>query len=776
MRSIMKFAIRWNALVWVALVVLVPLAGGLELRTLSEYKDDRLTAVIHLETLGKDSNGLTADLGWAVALHDRRADTEPILRPYLTQVATDLAGLRLDTAATGIDLTDVTRRTVALTTAVSGALTLLDDPVSSSPPDSRQAAARVEVQHDALTALIRQRTLAAADEAATADLFSAAGEWIIVIIMSASFLLILWEESRRRRVAVAKATRTTLEESERTFRLLFERNPLPMWTSDAETKRFLTVNDAAVAAYGYSRDEFLAMTILDIRPEEEREAHVNTPFVSAARLPAAISARHLLKDGRAIDVDVVADEVGTGGASVLLMAARDVTDQRRLEAELRERAFHDWLTGLANRALFADRFEHAQAARGTRHGLAVVLIDLDGFKVVNDTLSHGIGDELLRCVARRFTGSVRPQDTVARMGGDEFAVLIEDADTPTTLAVATRLLAALNQPFDLDGTSVEITASAGVAPVSHSRVTWDTALQHADVAMYVAKADGKARFRVYEPGMDSLVLNRLEIAAELQRAIGRGELSLVYQPVVSIEGSAGRRVDHVEALVRWNHPTRGQMSPVEFIPIAEETGSIVALGAWVLHTACQQLVEWHKDERPLTVSVNVSGRQLREPDFVDMVTETLRTTGLPPNHLILELTETAMLEDFDSAQRTLNQLRGKGVSVALDDFGAGYSSLNYLSKLPVDEVKIDRAFVATLEDPDRRAMVLTIVRLLDTLKVRTVAEGVETVQQLAYVDSLGIDACQGFYFSPPVPPGDLPEALRRCVLRGDMVESGAGIA
>ena len=763
MRSGSKAALKRGTFLWLALVIAAPLLAGLALRALEVYAGIRRQAALDLERLGNDLNGMSADMGWIIAVQADPSTAEPALRADEARVSADVVSLRADGGA-GIDVGDVTRQAEVFSTTVAGALTLLNGRGFDDYNFSQAATAQiVQAEHDALMRVIDERTTSVTHQADTAEQLGGIGNWIVVALMLAVLIVGLWQFERRRS-AVANAKRKTLEESERRFRLLFERNPVPMWTVDAETLAFVTVNDAALRAYGYSREEFLAMTLADVRPEEDRPRFLENPL-SSDQLSTR-SVRHLLKDGRVIDVEVVSDDLGIAGPSVRLAAMRDVTDQRRLESELRERAFHDSLTGLANRALFADRFEHAQASRvRTGRELAVVLIDLDGFKVVNDTLSHAVGDQLLGVVAQRLSAAVRTEDTVARMGGDEFAVLVEDTDMPTAAEVAARLIASLSEPIDIDGTSVEITACAGIAPVAHPHMTWTTALQHADVAMYASKADGKGCFRIYEPGMHSAVLKRLEIAAELQNAVLRDELVLHYQPVVSIDEADRRHVDHVEALVRWHHRTRGLIPPDEFIPVAEETGAIVSLGAWVLRTACRQLTEWPAGERPPAVSVNVSGRQLREPDFVEMVAETLRTTGVSPGDLILEITETAMLDDLETAQRTLNLVRAAGVRVSLDDFGAGYSSLSYLSELPVDEVKIDRAFVRRLDDPDRRATVLTIVRLLDTLNVRTVAEGVETSRQLAYVDSLGIDACQGYYFSPAVGPDDLPEALRRCGVR-----------
>ena len=570
----------------------------------------------------------------------------------------------------------------------------------------------------------------------------------------------MWRaEVRKRRGAVADEGRRILAHSESTYRLLFDRNPTPMFTFDPGTLRFLTVNRAAMVKYGYSREEFMGMALLDIRPEADR-ATFRTSEARHRPHPAMTNARHLLKDGRVIDVEVTADDSDVGGQRSTLVLARDVTEERSLQAELLQRAFHDALTGLANRELLADRFEHAQAVRARdARDLAVMVIDIDDFKRINDTLGHTVGDEVLRGVAARLRAVVRPQDTVARLGGDEFALLLDGASTTVTTDVGERVLAMFRRPFDADGNEVYVTASAGVAAIETGEVTWTEALQHADIAMYDAKNSGKAALHVYETGMRSGVLDRLELISDLHQAIERNELVLHYQPIVLTQNPSAA-TDHVEALVRWAHPTRGLVPPDAFIPFAEQTGVIVPLGAWVLRTACEQARAWEELGRDVSVSVNVSGRQLLTPGFVASVVGVLANTRLAPGKLSLEITETAMLEDLEEATRVLQELRGRGVRIALDDFGAGYSSLRYLDRLPVDVVKIDRSFIASLDNPDKRATLLAITQLLDTMNVRTVAEGVETTTQLEYVGSLGIHACQGFLFSRPVPAADVLDAVR----------------
>jgi diguanylate cyclase (GGDEF)-like protein/PAS domain S-box-containing protein len=747
---------------WVSAVVVIPVAAAWALHSLSDDARERQLAATHLETLAADVNLATADLGWAAALsgtpnalNAREAREEHALRDELA-VGSELDALRGEPTVSQAML-QVEPATRAFMQTLNAEVALL---AADAAPGALQQTISAPQQHDALMTLIDGSAATLRSAADRASNLVSVGIWIVVIGESAVAGIVLWLlASWRRRAAVSRAQQRTLSESERTFRRLFEQNPLPTWISAPRDRRFLSVNRAAVETYGYKPDEFASMTTVDLLPAAER-AEQRTP---AGEMAGPTTTRsHLLKDGGRIDVEVFETWLDYRGTPAMLTVVRDVTDQRRLENELRDRAFHDSLTGLANRALFVDRFEHAQSARTPRdRGLGVIILDLDSFKTINDTLGHTVGDEVLCEVGARIQAAVRAHDTATRLGGDEFAVLVEASVARGTRQLAKRLLTTLSTPVHVAGTEIDISASIGVAMISDQSVTWERALHDADIAMYAAKAGGGACVRVYEPEMRSALLERMLTVRELCRALANGELVLHYQPIVQRSSDAWH-VEHVEALVRWNHPTRGLVQPVDFIPVAEETGTIVAIGEWVLRTACEQVSAWLSQGRRLAVHVNVSGRQLREPDYTAMVLRIVAETGIPSDSLVLEVTETAILEDLAAAQLKLNELRRRGIRVALDDFGAGYSSLSYLSQLPVDIVKIDRVFIASLRNPDRLATLVTIMRLLDTMSVKTVAEGVETSEDLAYLMSLSIDSCQGYYFSEAVPGSEVPEAVGRC--------------
>ena len=446
--------------------------------------------------------------------------------------------------------------------------------------------------------------------------------------------------------------------------------------------------------------------------------------------------------------DLLQDEHVRG----VVLNSRDVSERKAFEDQLAHQAFHDPVTSLANRALFADRVQHS-IMRSSRGGpaIGVMFIDLDDFKTVNDSLGHAAGDTVLQEVARRLLGAVRPADTVARFGGDEFAVLLDGIkDSEEAADVAGRILRALELQFDVDGKHVYPRASVGICLADHGLGSSDAEelLRNADVAMYMAKRDSKGGYRVFEPAMHERVVERLELQAELQQALELDQLAIHYQPVVRLD----QRSDYgVEALLRWMHPTRGVIPPLSFIPLAEETGLIVPIGRWVLQEACRQGVRLHERfprTPPLTISVNLSVKQLQSESIIDDVREALELTGLPPSALVLEITETVMMADTDLAVQRLHELKALGVLLAMDDFGTGYSSLSYLSRFPVDILKMDRSFLSS--EHDESGLAAAIIALGNSLSLDVVAEGIELPEQIASLRDLGCELGQGFLFAKPM--------------------------
>jgi diguanylate cyclase (GGDEF)-like protein/PAS domain S-box-containing protein len=450
----------------------------------------------------------------------------------------------------------------------------------------------------------------------------------------------------------------------------------------------------------------------------------------------------------------------------VVLNTRDVSERTALEAQLTHQAFHDPLTGLANRALLRDRAQHAltRSQRAGQPPVALLFLDLDNFKTVNDSLGHAAGDALLVEAARRLLACVRASDTVARLGGDEFAVFIEEPvdDTGYTY-VAERIIAALGRPFHVAGRDVFVGASLGIA-VAQEADGADNLLRNADVAMYMAKTRGKGRYERFVPEMHATAVERIELGADLRHAIEHHEFVLHYQPIVILESGD---ITGVEALVRWQHPRRGLMPPGQFIPLAEEMGLILPLGAWVLREACRQAQQWRLrrgNGSPLAITVNVSGRQLQSIQLIADVRRALEDSGLEPHALILELTESVLTDQTDTVLSTLEALKEVGVRLAIDDFGTGYSSLSYLQRFPIDILKIAKPFVddvtvaAAKGGANRRALAQAVITLGNTLAVRTIAEGIELPQQLVRLRELGCDLGQGFHFSKPLPAAQL-EAL-----------------
>ena len=481
------------------------------------------------------------------------------------------------------------------------------------------------------------------------------------------------------------------------------------------------------------------VALLDARPEADAE----------------VGFRLVRADGRTVHVEGVftnlLDDPGVGG---LVLTLRDVTTRVELETQLTHQALHDPLTGLSNRRLFGDRLDHALRRRGTRE-LTVVLCDLDDFKDVNDRLGHAAGDQLLVEVAARLRTVAREGDTVARLGGDEFALLLEDTGIEGAREVADRIHDWLSRPVTLEGETLLISASVGLADVLAEGVTGEELLQHADVAMYLAKDGGKHSTAVYEASLHSAALERLQLRADLQRALDVGELVLHFQPTITLgpgEDTAPT-VHGFEALVRWQHPERGLLAPYHFIPLAEDSGLIVPLGTWVLQEACRAAVALQQPGRPhVAMSVNVAVAQLAAPGFVELVQAALADSGLAPQQLVLEITETAVLAGADVVAPLLAQLRAMGIRIAIDDFGTGYSSLSYLRDLPVDILKVDKSFVDhVVGDEQGASLAEAIIAMGQSLHLTTVAEGVEDRDQADWLTSAGATYGQGYLWSRPVP-------------------------
>ena len=441
----------------------------------------------------------------------------------------------------------------------------------------------------------------------------------------------------------------------------------------------------------------------------------------------------------------------------------DLSLKRQTQEHLLYSTLHDALTGLPNRSLFTERLRHAmrRAARHPDDLFAVLFLDLDRFKDINDNLGHFAGDELLRAVARRLEACIRPEDTVARLSGDEFAILLESiTDTSDAGRVAERIEEALSFPINLGGAEVTTSASMGIVTSSMAHDQPEQLLRSADMAMYRAKAAGRARYEMFDRAMHTDALERLRLETDMRRAIELGEFVLHYQPLVSLRTG---RVTGLEALVRWQHPDRGLVHPADFIPVAEETGLIVPIGKWVLIEACRRIKDWqaaHPRPELLTIGVNLSVKQFSQPDLIDQIRSALETTGAPASSLRIEITESAIIDKGRAAVSILSRIRELGAQVYLDDFGTGYSSLSYLHGLPIDAIKIDRAFVSSMDTDDKNLrLVRTILTLAEIVGVRAEAEGISTSEQLRELRALNCEQGQGYLFSAPITREAVDEVL-----------------
>jgi diguanylate cyclase (GGDEF)-like protein/PAS domain S-box-containing protein len=556
-----------------------------------------------------------------------------------------------------------------------------------------------------------------------------------------------------------------LYQSQERFRSIVQNSSDVVTLVDADmTIRYQT--PSVERLIGYDPAELLGVKLTELLHPDDA-LHALAFFCDALASPGVTAAtewrmRH--RDGTWLYVETVGNNLlDDPNVAQMVLNSRDVTDRKTLEEQLSHQAFHDSLTGLANRALFRNHVERALLHRKrAEEPFAVLFLDLDGFKMVNDSLGHKVGDELLVAVAERLKACVRPADTAARLGGDEFAVLLEDV-TEIVLAeeIAQRIIEAMMPAFPLDGKQAVVGTSIGIA-LSEQGESADELLRNADIAMYIAKRSGKGRHAAFEKGMHEEALERLELESNLRRALDREELVLHYQPIVGLRSA---QVVGVEALVRWQHPERGLLPPGAFIALAEETGLIVPIGTWILYEACLQTARIHlqdRDEPPLYISVNISGKQLEDPTFVQQATRAIERSGIDPRTVTVEITESVMMRDTDATVKRLQALRDLGVRVAIDDFGTGYSSLRYLNTFPVDILKIAREFVEGLDEESQEAnFVRTIVELSKTLGLTTLAEGVETGDQAWELRRLGAELGQGFHFARPLPLDELHDLVLR---------------
>jgi diguanylate cyclase (GGDEF)-like protein/PAS domain S-box-containing protein len=670
-----------------------------------------------------------------------------------------------------------------------------------------------------------------------------------------------------------------LRESEHRYRTLFEGNPLPMWVYDYETLGFIAVNEAAVQHYGYAKDEFLRMTLEDIRPADELPKLRGLLDARRDRNEPRI-VKHRKRNGETFDAEITSFEFLSAGRRSRLVISVDVTERRRAEERLREseeryrllfernlagvyrstidgrildgndaiarmfgyrdreellaqpahslynsaeernrlmaqlreqgslsnievhmrrrdgtpvwviesmtlldggvlegtivditdrktaqeqmeyQAYHDALTGLPNRLLFRDRIDIALAhAKRHRTAAAVMFLDLDQFKLVNDSLGHTVGDALLQEVATRLVLSIRADDTVARMGGDEFTVLLTDVkDSGASAVVAQKLLDAISQPMIIEGHELYVTTSIGIARSPEDGGDAETLLKRADNAMYRAKEAGRNNFQFATTSSQETVSERLLIERSLHHAFEREEFVVHYQPMTNLLTGS---VVGAEALIRWNHPERGLMSPDDFIPIAEESGLILPIGEWVLRTAVKQMKSWHAEHGPLRVAVNLSARQFQQRDLTTMIEHVLTENDYPAELLDIEITESTAMQNADVSLAVMKRLRQMGVRISIDDFGTGYSSLSYLKRFPIDTVKIDQNFVRDLSDASNDGAIITaVISMARALNLRVVAEGVETEAQLAFLRRENCEVVQGFLHSRPVSAAEFETSLR----------------
>ena len=568
-------------------------------------------------------------------------------------------------------------------------------------------------------------------------------------------------------IAERKVIGEALRKTEKKYRTIFE-NAVEGIYQTSPSGRFLSANPALARILGYESPEELMGAIYDIGTQMFMDPNRRKEFTERIQRRGEIIdfvSKIRRRDGRIIWVTENARIVLDDDDNLICYegSLEDITLRKKAEDQLKRQAFHDPLTGLPNRALFLDHLRMAmERGRRRKYLFAVIYMDLDRFKVINDSLGHDIGDELLRGIAQVLEKCGRSMDTVARFGGDEFAILLEEITAPRdAIAIARRILDGVREPFNIQGHEVFTSASLGIVLKTEGYDRPESLLRDADTAMYRAKEMGKSRFKVFNQKMYDQALKLMALETDLRRAVDLGEFEVAYQPIICLDN---RQISGFEALVRWHHPEHGPISPDKFIPLAEDTGLIYAIDSLVMETACAQVKQWQNSfgngSKDLTLNINISGKHFGQALLPGQITQALENSGLAPANLNIEITESALMDNPQVAEDILRQIKNLGTNVCIDDFGTGYSSLSYLQRFPIDVVKVDRTFIKHVEDDtDSQAIVRTVFSLGESLNMKIVAEGVETAEQLAFLEGEGCRYIQGFLFYKPLTADEVGSVL-----------------
>jgi diguanylate cyclase (GGDEF)-like protein/PAS domain S-box-containing protein len=571
------------------------------------------------------------------------------------------------------------------------------------------------------------------------------------------------------RLIQRKRAEKSLRESEEKHRIVLESVPDPVAVYDLKGK-ITYLNPSFTRLFGWSIAKPIAQTSDFVPVEKLSQAELIVEKINHGKTVSGVETCRLTKDGQMIDVSISGAGFfdSSGKLRGYVLTFQDISDRKKNEEEIRFLAFHDVLTKLPNRKAFYERLEDMVSQeryriKGDRRTSqlkkwGLLFLDLDRFKYVNDTLGHDVGDELLKAVAERLRSCLRQTDHIFRLGGDEFTVIVNNLTDPIEGAdISRKIQEEISRPYRLQDHELYITVSIGISLCPDDGEDVETLVKNADMAMYAAKEDGGG-YHFFTEEMNKKAQERMQLESGLRHAIQHNQFLLHYQPLVNTEN----QIVGMEALLRWNHPQKGMISPGQFIPLAEETGAIVPIGEWVLYTACQQLKKWHDaGHKKLYMSVNVSTRQFREANFVELVERVIKSTKLNPEYLTLEVTESSIMDKPEEAIAKMQTLRAQGIHFAIDDFGTGYSSLSYMKRFPIDTLKIDRSFVAdSLTNRDDQEIIKTILSMAQHLHIETIAEGVETKEQKEFLCREGCQMMQGFYFSRPMPVTEFEEKLK----------------